>query len=586
MSAMARRISACLRPRFLGVHPKSLARQGFFNYRWLWLLSIGLLAAVSLLPVIILAGIDYTLTGQAAKSEMVFRATGSVSNTRRTVTYFLDERLAVLEFTLREEGYSSLADPGRLAQVLKNLRAGFFGIVDLGLLHSDGRQVSYAGPFDLEGRSYKDVPWFQAAMRAGAYVSDVFAGFRDVPHVIVAVRGEDKSGGSFLLRATLDMEAFLSMLSSLKVGRKGDAFLMNPDGVLQTPSRVYGDMLQPAGIPVPEKDERTSHFMTTDVHGRQVLVAYAYIEASPFILCVVKPVSEAMSAWMEPRKDLLWLSGTSLVVILAAIYVISTYMTNAIYEANLRQAHVMERMEQTGRLASIGRLAAGVAHEINNPLAIISERAGLVRDMLAMPGQNADPRLLENIDIVLGSVDRCGTITKQLLGFASKIDLKVEDLDVGVLVRDVLRFLEKEAGYRGIDLEVDIPPDLPAIRADRGKMQQIMLNLVSNAFQAMSEGGKLTIAARLDEKKGVQIQVQDTGCGIPPKHLSRVFEPFFTTKGDREGSGLGLAITYGLIQKLGGSISVESQPGVGSVFTIILPRDTDGSHEKAESSSG
>ena len=584
--SLAKRLSSCCIPRFLQPYPRSLARQGFFNYRWLWLLSMALLAAVSLLPLAILTGIDYTLTEQVARSELVLRAARNASNARRTVTYFLEERRSMLDFTLREEPFERLQDPDHLQVVLRNMRAGFTGIVDLGVLLEDGRQVAYAGPFDLQGRSYRDVNWFRAAMDRGAYVSDVFAGFRDVPHIIVAVRGETAGGKPFLLRATLDIEAFSTMLSSLEVGLSGDAFLINRDGILQTPSKSYGAILTPTGIPTPEASERTAHFTTTDSLGRKVLVAYAYIVDSPFILCVVKPEAEAMSTWLAPRKALLWLFGISLVTILAAIYVISTYMTNAIYEANLRQAQVMDRMEQTGRLASIGRLAAGVAHEINNPLAIISERAGLVRDMLTLPDSEADPRVVENIDIVLNSVDRCGQITKQLLGFARKVDITVEQLDVAKVVRDVLRFLEKEADYRSIAIEVDIPEDLPAIRSDRGKLQQILLNLMTNAFQAMDEGGTLSIRARARKDGGVELAIADTGCGIPRPHLSRIFEPFFTTKGDREGSGLGLSITYGLVKKLGGAIAVESELDVGTTFTITLPHDMEEDHGESETAAG
>ncbi|MUM76029.1 two-component sensor histidine kinase [Pseudodesulfovibrio sp. F-1] len=571
MSAMRRRLVACLVPKFLKPHNSSLVRQGFLDYRSLWLLAIALLAVVSLLPLCTLTAIDYALTGQVARSEQVLRTVRTASNARRTVTYFLDERRSVLEFTLREETFDLMKDPEHLAQVLRNMRAGFNGIVDLGLLTEDGVQVSYAGPFDLQDRSYKDMPWFKTAMEKGAYISDVFLGFRNIPHAIVAVRGETRTGRPYLLRATLDTLAFSNMLASLEAGNSGDAFIINGGGILQTPSKTYGAISQVAGIPVPAFSERTDHFVTTDSRGVELLVAYAYIKASPFILCVVKPTSEAMVGWLQPRMDLLWLAGISLVVIVTAIYVISTYMTNAIYDSNLRQAQVMERMEQTGRLASIGRLAAGVAHEINNPLAVISERAGLVRDMLTLPGREADPGLVDNIDIVLESVERCGQITKQLLGFACKIDLTIEKLDLGRVVRGVLRFLEKEAEYRSIDINVDIPSDLPPIHSDRGKLQQITLNLVTNALQAMKSGGRMAIAANLGKDRDVILRFSDTGCGIAPEHLSRIFDPFFTTKGNHEGSGLGLSITYGLVRKLGGAISVESEINKGTTFFVSLP---------------
>lgn len=586
MSTLGKKLQACLVPHFLQPAPQARERGGFLNYRSLWAVSMVVLMGVSLIPLFALTAIDYKLTQRGAQAEMVLRSARAASNARRTVTYFLNERRAVLEFTLREEPYGHLTDKEHLGVVLRNLRAGFSGLADLGVIRQDGRQVAYVGPFDLQGRSYSDQEWFKAAMERGTYVSDLFRGFREIPHVIVAVRSEDERGRPFLLRATLGMEQFVDMLAALEVGEGGDAFLINRQGVLQTPSDYYGGLLEPAGIQVPPFSDHTSHMIDQDRDGREVLVAYAYITDSPFILCVVKPTAEAMRSWMEPRANLMWLSGLSLIAILAAVYIISTYMINAIYEANLRQAQTMERMEQTGRLASIGRLAAGVAHEINNPLAVISERAGLIRDMLTLPGKEVDERLVKNIDIVLESVERCGQITKQLLGFARKVDVTIEDLNVRQVIQSVLLFLEKEAQYRSIDIQVEAPEDLPHIRSDRGKLQQILLNLINNAFQAMSDGGRLMVRAGALKDGGVEVEVEDTGCGIPPKHMKRIFEPFFTTKGASEGSGLGLSITYGLVRKLNGTISVKSELDKGTVFTITLPPEIKDEDLKGENTAG
>ena len=560
-------------PNFLFKDPKTPREQGFLNYRALWISSMALLAAVSLIPVSLLTYFDYRLSEQILRSEFVLKTLRTTSNARRTVSYFLDERRAALEFTLREESYASLSDPAHLAEVLRNLKTGFGGFTDLGVINKDGLQMAYEGQFDLLGRSYKDQTWFRAALTKGAYVSEVFLGFRDSPHVVIASRSFTPDGDPFILRATLDIKQFVRMLADLELGEGGDAFIINREGVLQTPSDLYGDMLEAAGIDVPPPSERTDHFEAVDSLETTVLVTYAYILDSPFILCVVNPTGEPMRPWREQRWNLLWAFLSSIVAILVVIYVISTFFTNGIHEANHRQAETMERMEQTGRLASIGRLAAGVAHEINNPLAVISERAGLVRDLIHLSEAETDERLVKNIDIVLESVERCGKITKQLLGFARKVDLDVEQLDPEQVTRDVLTFLEKEADYRGIRIDVDFAQDVGQIRSDRGKLQQILLNLVTNAFQAMNDGGSLTITGSRKGSESISLKVTDTGCGIPKANLKHIFEPFFTTKGASDGSGLGLSITYGLVHKLQGTIKVESEPGIGTTFTINLPHE-------------
>jgi signal transduction histidine kinase len=228
--------------------------------------------------------------------------------------------------------------------------------------------------------------------------------------------------------------------------------------------------------------------------------------------------------------------------------------------------------ERNAQLASIGQLAAGVAHEINNPLALINETAGYIRDLFTIKQQyQEDPDLVEHIDSIIDAVDRCGTITRQLLGFARHFDLRTECVDLNCMVEDVLNFHKKEALYRDITIHVDIPETIPLIETDRGKLQQIIVNLVNNAFQAIDNGCFLDIRAEMNGQSAVRLLIRDNGCGISEAHLNKVFEPFYTTKKEGQGSGLGLSITYGLVKKLHGTISVESKEGEGTVFVVTLP---------------
>jgi two-component system, NtrC family, sensor kinase len=213
-----------------------------------------------------------------------------------------------------------------------------------------------------------------------------------------------------------------------------------------------------------------------------------------------------------------------------------------------------------------------VAHEINNPLAIINEKAGLIKDLMSLRKEYAaDDKLLGLADSVLASVERCANITKRLLSFARHMDVKLQPLDVEEILREVLGFLGKEAEYRSIAVHVTVDPDVPKIESDRGRLQEIFLNLFNNALAALGDGGRLDVSARRPDAQSITVSVRDTGCGIPPADLRRIFEPFFSTKTERGGTGLGLSITYGLVQEIGGDISVESQVGQGTEFTIRLP---------------
>ncbi|MBU4193114.1 MAG: two-component sensor histidine kinase [Pseudodesulfovibrio sp.] len=561
------------KPQFWTAGSPAGPGRGLFNYTRIWRLAILLLTVVTLAPLLVLTVIDYNVTRHSLESENLLRTARTTSNTRRTLAYFLDARHKALEFVATRYGVESLREPELLAGILGSLKQSFGGFVDLGLIDNTGRQVAYNGPYSLLGRDYSTQEWFASALSLGKYTSDVFLGYRDVPHLIIARHTKDPATGEdYVLRATLDTEQFNAALSSLDLPGQGDAFIINSRGVMQTPSRYMGSLFSVIDLPIPPYSETTSVLPVMGKDGTDYTVGFAYIEDTPFILLVVKKTAELMKPWETVRMDLLWLLVTSVVVILVVIVGVSTYMVDKIYVADQTRANALHQMEHTNRMASIGRLAAGVAHEINNPLAIINEKAGLIKDLFSFKEQYAhDRRLLANIDSILASVERCGRITKRLLSFARHIDVNVEVLRFKDVAEEVLSFLHKEAEYRNIAIVMSIPENMPEFVSDRGKLQQIFLNLVNNAFQAMNDGGRLSISAARGEGDTLDFTVRDNGCGIPEADRKRIFEPFFSTKKKTGGTGLGLSITYGLVQELGGSMAVESEVGKGTAFTITLP---------------
>jgi signal transduction histidine kinase len=240
-------------------------------------------------------------------------------------------------------------------------------------------------------------------------------------------------------------------------------------------------------------------------------------------------------------------------------------------EVNRRRAALMHQAEYSNKLASLGRLAAGVAHEVNNPLAIIGEKAGLLRDLAERDTDFSQrARVLTTLDSIVRSVDRCSAITHRLLGFAKHMDVHHEVIDLRTLLREVLGFLGKEAEHRNISVMIAAEPVLPTITSDRGQLQQVFLNLLNNAFAAVTDGGTIEIAFSVPRPGEIRCTISDDGVGIPTEHLERIFEPFFTTKG-AAGTGLGLSITHGIVTKLGGTIEVDSIIGQGTRFTVILP---------------
>lgn len=563
-----------LKPSFWDEKPGGGPTGNLFNYRRIWQLAVLVTIVVTLGPLLTMAVIDYNISKDAAESETILRVTRLVSNTKRVVASFLEERQAAVGFVARDNTFAELSDPRRLAAILDNLKESLGGFVDLGVIDQQGRQVAYVGPFPLAGRDYSRQEWYRQALAEGSYVSDVFRGFRDEPHLIVALRRDLPDGRSFLLRATLDTARFVSLVSDLEMAARGEAFLINQQGVLQTPSKLYGNMLTEAPFEVPEYDVHTRVIHGEAIGAPGMVVGYAYILDSPFILMISKSEDELMSAWYETRLDLLGFLIGSIWIILLAILGVSTYLVDKIYVADRKRAAALHHAEHAGKMASIGRLAAGVAHEINNPLAIINEKAGLIRDLFIYRKEySADPRLMALVDSIINSVQRCGTITKRLLSFARHMDVSLEPVDVRKVVEEVLGFLYKEAEYRSIEVRLQGGEGLPPIVSDRGKLQQIFLNLINNSFQAMSDGGHLTITITPDTRDGLAASVSDDGCGIPEEDQKRIFEPFFTTKKTKGGTGLGLSITYSLVQELGGRVDLQSKVGVGTTFTVYLPAE-------------
>jgi signal transduction histidine kinase len=562
-----------LKPRFWDHGATEEERfKHLFNFRRIWKLTVVLTIVVTLSPLISMAVFDYNVTHDATESEIVLRTSRLVSNARRTVSFFLTERKAALDFTVQHHCSDDLGDPAVLTQLLAALQKAFTGFSDLGVIDASGRQHTYVGPFELTGKNYSGQEWFEEVVARGVYISDVFLGYRQLAHLVIAVKHDMPDGSFYVLRATVDTKRFNDLLSELEVDGGGDAFIVNQQGTIQTPTRWHGKVLDKMSLPVPDYSPQTRVLQRRSPGGEPLVVGYAYIAETPFILMIVKHQDILMKPWYRTRKALFAFMAFSITVVLVVILGVATYLVNKIHDADEKRRATLHKMEYSERMASIGRLAAGVAHEINNPLAIINEKAGLIHDIMTMnEGTSADRKLVGLVESVQSSVERCGAVTKRLLSFARHMDVDIQPVEVRELIEEVLGFLDKEAEYREIEVNVEVGDHIATIESDRGKLQQIFLNLVNNAFAAMADGGHLDIKAYQHSAESVSVEVTDDGCGIPEADLKRIFEPFFSTKKTKGGTGLGLSITYGIVRELGGDLRVRSEVGKGTSFTVTLP---------------
>lgn len=546
-----------------------------FSYRGIRRHTILLTLTVALAPLIIMTVINYFQYQRALTAEMIHPTSLILSNSKRSLEFFLAERLSALRLLVHDRTLGDLCDRDQLERCLRNVNSSFGGFSDLGLVDQNGRQCGYTGPYELAGKDYKDQDWFREVSLRGEYVSDVFLGYRGVPHFVIAVRQDEENGGFHVLRATVGADTLSHHSMSLDLKPTSDAFIINRDGVLQTSSKLHGGFLEKTNIQVPPFRSESQVVEQSDVFGKPSVFGYAYVDRSPFILIMVKRQDDMLTSWLSLRGELIGFLLTSIVLIVIVVFWSSTMMVNRIRRADLRRAEFVHNIEYTSKMASIGRLAAGVAHEINNPLAIINEKAGLMKDLVGLSEDfPRKERFLKNIDAIAKSVERCSAITHRLLGFAKRMDVKVESIDIEELLKEVLSFLGKEAAYRNIEINFHVDEEIPAVESDRGQLQQVFLNIINNAVAAVQKDGHIDIWIEKTRDGRISVRIKDDGHGIPKENLKKIFEPFFTTKKEY-GTGLGLSITYGIVQKLGGGIDVESEVGKGTTFTIFLPVKTE-----------
>jgi two-component system, NtrC family, sensor kinase len=541
-------------------------------YRLLRRRIIVLMIVITVIPLFSMAMINSHQYQKTLRQEIVNPLLVLVNKSKHSMEMFLAERLSAVSFIGSEHSFQELADEGNLNRIFLVMTQEFNGFVDLGVIDENGVQVSYVGPYDLKGRNYSEQPWFNEVRSRGAYISDVFMGFRRFPHIAMAVQRKIEGGKSWILRATIDTHTIDELIASMRLDAKSDGFLVNSDGTLQTATRNYGGVLDHFPLGLAPFSSEPNCIETTDSLGREVLVAYAYFQNSPYILVVVKPRGELFRSWYTLKSEILYVFLAGVLIILLVVFKLTDSLIRRLQESDERREAAFREIEHSHKLSSIGRLAAGVAHEINNPMAIINEKAGLMKDLIELKSDfNDRDKFVALTDAIINSVERCRSITHRLLGFARRMEPHIENLDINEVIRETVGFVEKEASYRNLVLRLQLGDNLPEIASDRGQLQQVFLNLLSNAFAAVQDGGTIAIST-CDRGEVLSFSVEDNGCGMSQETLNRFYEPFFSTKKRGHGTGLGMFITYGIIKRLGGHIEARSKEGQGTTITVHLPK--------------
>ncbi len=563
-------------PEFSDERRASLSRL-FRRIVWLTLLS-------SLVPLLAVGWAINLHYSRFARERLLDFFQSQVEDHRRWIERFLYEQTTQLQLVARTHDLAGLTRPGALARVFELFNQKEKTFTDLGVIGDDGFHRAYVGPYDLWSRNYSREHWFGQVMERGVYVSDMFMGFRREPHFIIAVT-QTEGGRVWILRATIHTEAFRALVENVRIGQTGMVYLLNAEGLYQTSPRGRAAIMDQSPYPVGEPHTDIRLRTIEELPGpegrplpRQI-ACEAWLQNPRWLLVVQQEYDEALADVNHANRwTLIFLLASAATILLVTVGV-TRHMIGLIRRRDEQTDRLNERLLQAGKLAAIGELSAGVAHEINNPLAILLTERQLLLDCAArhpLPEGEFREQFEDSMNQIDIQVQRCKRITQNLLRFARRTESKLETLDVNAFVREVIELMEREAKTSGIRFHAELDAALPPVVSDPSQLQQVLLNLITNAVDA-HEGkpyGAIRIATRADTAaRRFALQVADTGSGIRPEHLPRIFDPFFTTKSVGRGTGLGLAITYGIVQRLGGTIRVASEPGQGTEFTIDLPYD-------------
>lgn len=494
---------------------------------------------------------------------------------RNTIDLFLQERVVNIFSLFQSETFNVNPTADIMENYLRNLRRTSDAFIDVGFLNEKGIQIGYAGPYPLlQNKNYAGEEWLKNLLskEQNYFISDIYLGFRNKAHFTIAVK-QVIDDQIYIMRSTLDPDKFYMFLRTMSREKEIDAAIINRQGIYQLVDPAHGTILDLSDVR--PGSESGSGVREVRVMGVPTLVSFTWLNEVPWALIVKQPVSLSYGKMLVARKVIV----ISTIIIFIAVALVVWVSTGIVIRKAQDNAEKREQLQlqllHASKLASVGELATGVAHEINNPLAIVIATSNVIRDMLN-PEFGLDAghdNIIKELDTIDAAVFRARNITRQLLDFGRKNPTQPVPCNLNQLMDDILGGLKQRSlELENIEIKKQYDPGLPNIVADPDQIRQVFLNLINNAGDAIKGPGMITIITDNDEKQ-VRVTISDTGKGMTSAEMQKIFDPFFTTKQTGKGTGLGLSIALSLVKSMGGAIEVQSMPNRGSSFTVIIPID-------------
>lgn len=534
-----------------------------------WRILVTLLT-VSLLPLVVAGLGGGNILGELLEQKALEQMRIIVQGHAKAIETTLSNRMHLLQLLANSHSIDVISNTNKLQGFLSDLnQSSDGGFIDLGVIDIDGNHLAYVGPYELQDKNYSQTDWFKEVIVSGVYVSDVFLGFRQVPHCIIAVKGM-KEQKPWVLRATINSQQFDELVKTGFYGKMNDVYIINKEGHYQTTPNT-GALLDKSPLDVFRYHQGVKDHRITQEDTTKIIVT-SWVNSNRWILVVEQELSTVLKPVNQAITHVARYVIIAVVLLIITTFFATWHLTNQIDKATAERDKMSQAFVRSAKLASVGELATGLAHEINNPLAIIGAEQTNISDLISDFDTNSQEteQISESVERCKQQVRRCGNITRKMLQFGRKQESSLVPTDIAPGIKEVINLLERHANVRNVKIKSEIEANTPEVLVDPIEFEQVLVNLINNAIDALSHGGLITIKT-YTEKGYLHLDVSDNGTGIPPDILERIFEPFFTTKPVGKGTGLGLSVCYGIVSSWSGKIKANSTQGKGTTICIMLP---------------
>jgi len=540
-------------------------RSGDYPYfRRLWNTTVLTLLAAAFIPFFFIGAVIYTYTTVLLKQQTLAMLENAVQQQKTAIDQFFDARIQALQLISGNLSAERLSQPDVLTGVLQSLstRAPYF--VDLSIIDHHGRHLAYTGPFDLMSRNYQNSDWYMRIMTRKVFVSDLFLGFRNIPHAVIAVKSAPDQGG-WILRGTLNAAYVDAIAGRIAQVQKGDAFLINKNGIYQTTPKKEGGIMTSSGIHDPVRHQGVA---IEELNGR--LRLSAWLDTVDWISVVEIDKKDAFAAIYRLRSLVIYIFVLSAIMMFLAVLLTTNYLITRLESKRRRLQHLDEQLRHASRVATAAGLYKGAFARVKDGLSNIDVAAGLIGEALnktpavvdgAPEFQNSVQQIQEQTQATRRIIDAC-------MRFDAYAHPVIADIRIDVLLNDLIELNDWEIRQKQVNVIRKLPPDDVVIRSDPAAVRHVLQCLLQNALEAVDAAGEITLAPAVEED-GIRIIVADSGPGIAPADQERIFEALFTTQSGH--AGLGLAVARSIVEKLGGELTVDGRPGKGAAFTLYLP---------------